>query len=194
MPGVVSEEPQPKRNKFMNVTLRIRPATIASLLGALVFVVAALSFTTEATAGVHKYDVCHVTNVPAEGDGHVISIADPGWPAHEAHGDEKLMVLSVTVDGDFCHVSTAPVEPVAVDDAVTTPVDTPVTIDVLANDSYAEPASVSVQTFPQYGILGINGVGIFEYTPNAGFVGTDSFIYQLCTGSCEATVTITVGP
>ena len=69
--------------------------------------------------------------------------------------------------------------------------------DVLANDIYVDPVVVSVQVFPQYGILGIVSGGIFEYTPNAGFVGTDSFTYQLCDtgGQCDtANVTITVGP
>ncbi len=70
-------------------------------------------------------------------------------------------------------------------------------MNVVANDSYDDLGSVSVQVFPQYGSLGIVNVGIFEYTPNEGFVGTDSFIYRVCDmgGSCDtATVTITVGP
>ena len=96
-----------------------------------------------------------------------------------------------------CYVSSAPVAPVAIDDEVTTPVDTPVTIDVLANDIFDGTVVVSVQVFPQYGILGIVDVGIFEYTPNTIFFGTDSFTYQICDtgGQCDtATVTITVGP
>jgi len=90
-----------------------------------------------------------------------------------------------------------PAAPIAVDDEVTTPVDTPVTIDVLANDFYDGQVIVSIQVFPQYGILGILDVGIFEYTPNPGFIGTDSFTYQICDniGLCDtATVTIAVGP
>jgi hypothetical protein len=161
----------------------------------LVVIAVALSPSAEVTAAADKVDVCHVTNVPNEGNGHIINIADPAWPAPD-NGDGT------------CHVETAPVAPVAVDDSASAPVNTytegpnqcsedytPVTIDVLANESYSDPVFVSVQTFPQQGCLGIAGVGIFEYTPNAGFVGTDSFTYQICDtdGQCDtATVTINV--
>ena len=164
------------------------------LLGALVVVAVTLAPTMEVTAGQLKLDVCHVTNVPNEGDGHVITIADPAWPAHEAHGDKEVEDSAVTDNGDgTCHVSTLD----AVDDEVPPPVDTAVTIDVLANDIYVPSAVVSVQVFPQYGILGIVDAGVFEYTPNIGFSGTDSFIYQLfdASGQCDtATVIIIVGP
>jgi len=88
-------------------------------------------------------------------------------------------------------------EPEAVDDEVTTPVDTPVTIDVLANDSYDSPVVVSLQVGPSYGLVGPWVDGTITYSPNAGFFGTDSFIYQICYtfGLCDsATVTIIVGP
>ena len=181
----------------MNITRRIKLLAAISLLGALLVTAVALSPAAEVVAAAAKPDVCHLTNVPEQGDGHIITIADPALPAHEAHGDKEIDPNdpSVTDNGDgTCHVSTAPD---AVDDAVSTSVDTPVTIDVLANDIYVGTVVVSVQVFPQYGILGIVGGGVFEYTPNAGFVGTDSFTYQVCNtaGQCDtATVTITVGP
>lgn len=144
----------------------------------------------------NKIDICHVTD-PATGDGVVRTIQEKNWPKHEAHGDGKLGDGTVTVNADgTCHVCTAPD---AVDDAVTTPVDTPINIDVLANDCYIEPVVVSVQVSPQNGFLGPVDVGTVPYTPNAGFIGTDSFTYSICdtaTGQCSgtATVTITVGP
>ena len=176
----------------MNITHELKLLTVLSRLGALVVMAVALSPPGEVTAAAEKVDVCHVTNVPAEGDGRVISIADPAWSTHLSHGDRKIGESGVTVDGSNCRVSQAPV---AVDDFPTTPVDTPVEIDVLANDSYTDPVTVSVQVFPQYGTLGIVNIGIFEYTPNPGYVGIDSFIYQICNnaGQCDtATVTITV--
>ncbi len=181
----------------MNIKHGIKLLTVE--LGALVVIAVALSLTTEATAAVEKYDVCHVTNVPTLGDGHVISIADPGWPAHESHGDKKFGQPGVMfgMGAEICHVVTEPVAPVAVDDEVTIPMDTPVTINVLANDIYDDPVFVSVQEFPQYGILEAPSDGIIEYTPNAGFVGTDSFTYQITDSDGlfdTATVTITVGP
>jgi hypothetical protein len=182
----------------MKITHGIKLLTVVLLLGVLIVVAVTLAPTMEVTAGQSKSDVCHVTNVPEAGDGHVITIADPAWPAHEAHGDKFVTDPSVTVNEDgTCHVSECPEVPVAVDDEVTTPVDTPVTIDVLANDIYCDPVVVSVSPLPQDGILGIVDVGIFEYTPNAGYVGNDSFTYQITdTGgqSDTATVAITVGP
>ena len=179
----------------MNITHELKLLTVLSRLGALVVMAVALSPPGEVTAGAEKVDVCHVTNVPEQGDGRVISIADPAWSTHEAHGDKRIDIDSgVTVDGSNCRVSQAPV---AVDDTVTTPVDTPVTIYVLENDSYTDPVIVSVQVFPQKGTLGIVGTGIFEYTPNPGYVGIDSFTYQICNnaGQCDtATVTINVSP
>jgi hypothetical protein len=97
----------------MNIKHRIKLLTVQ--LGALVVITVALSLTTEATAAVDKWDICHVTNVPTEGDGHVISIADPGWPAHESHGDKKLGEPGVMFD---MGAVTCFVKPVAVDDAL----------------------------------------------------------------------------
>ncbi len=168
---------------------------LLTVLGALIVIAVALSLTTEATAAMSKLDICHVTNVPTEGDGHVISIADPAWPAHAEHGDEMIGTPSVTVNEDgTCHASTAPV---AVDDAVTTPADTPFTIDVLANDSYVDPIIVSVQSGPSDGFLGPWADGTITYSPQEVFVGDDEFTYQICDSSnlCDtAIVTITVGP
>ena len=46
----------------------------------LLFVVVVIfSATTMVFAGQEKDDVCHVTNDPKPGDGHVISIAEPAW-------------------------------------------------------------------------------------------------------------------
>jgi hypothetical protein len=149
------------------------------------------------TEGQLKVDVCHVTNVPAEGDGVVISIADPAWDALEAHGDKKIGegVLGVTDHGNgTCHVSTAPI---AVDAEVTTPQDTAVTTDVLANDIYVDPVTPATVDFPVNGTLGPWMGGTITNTPNTDFFGTDSFIYRI-TGiegaSDTATATITVGP
>lgn len=92
--------------------------------------------------------------------------------------------------------ATAPL--VAVDDFATTPINTPVIIDVVANDTGIVPGTVAVQTFPAGGLVN-NGDGTFTYTPPSPvFQGTDTFTYngQDATGtmtSNTATVTITVG-
>jgi hypothetical protein len=89
--------------------------------------------------------------------------------------------------------------PVANDDSATTPLDTPVTIDVVANDTdpdgNLDPTSVTVQSGPSSGIAVPNGDGTITYTPALGISGPDSFVYQVCdTGLlCDtATVNVTV--
>jgi hypothetical protein len=89
--------------------------------------------------------------------------------------------------------------PVAVDDAVATGRDQPVTINVLANDSDADgdPLTVSAIGTPLHGTATTDGQTII-YTPTPSFVGVDSFTYTILDGrggAATATVTITVsGP
>jgi VCBS repeat-containing protein len=94
--------------------------------------------------------------------------------------------------------------PVASDDAVSTPVDTPVLIDVAANDTDVDgnldPTTTNttcVTCFePSSGALVNHGDGTFTYTPNPGFGGPDSFVYEICDTDLQcatATVSIAVG-
>ncbi|MGH1368910.1 MAG: Ig-like domain-containing protein, partial [Maritimibacter sp.] len=83
------------------------------------------------------------------------------------------------------------------DDNDTTSVNTPVLIDVLANDSDPEGDSFEVvdNTDPSNGSVVDNGDGTFTYTPDAGFTGTDTFTYTIedDKGATDiATVTVTV--
>ena len=86
-----------------------------------------------------------------------------------------------------------------VDDSASTGEDTTVTIDVLGNDTDIDdgldPASVTVTGDPGNGTTGVNPDGSIDYTPDAGWSGSDSFTYEVCdfTGLCDsATVDITV--
>lgn len=70
---------------------------------------------------------------------------------------------------------------------------------VLANDSDADGDNLTVElspvTAPTHGTLALNPDGTYRYTPNAGFVGSDSFIYRVLdgnNGSDTATVFISV--
>ena len=88
--------------------------------------------------------------------------------------------------------------PFVVDDAVFTPVDTAVSIPVLANDLgfSGNPLTATVGNQPRSGVVTDDGTGTFVYTPNAGFVGVDSFTYAAADGvggSATATVTVNVG-
>ena len=82
--------------------------------------------------------------------------------------------------------------PVAVDDTATTPQNTAVTINVLANDSDPDGDALSVISFtqPSNGAVTLNGTTM-TYTPAAPFTGIDSFTYSLAVG-VTATVRVTV--
>ena len=81
----------------------------------------------------------------------------------------------------------------------------PVNIDILANDNDIPTLGALTTTAPSSGTLLFNNNGTPNnpsddsviYTPDDGFLGTDSFEYTLCdnVGNCStATVTILVNP
>ncbi|RME75487.1 MAG: tandem-95 repeat protein, partial [Chloroflexi bacterium] len=89
--------------------------------------------------------------------------------------------------------------PVAVDDTGTTPRDTPITINVVANDSDpdSDPLTVDSVTQPSKGVVVNNGDGTVTYTPknNPSGEGTFTFEYTISDGkggTATGTVTITV--
>lgn len=89
--------------------------------------------------------------------------------------------------------------PQAIDDATTTPQDTPVTIDVLANDTDpdGDPLAVGSVTQPGHGTATIEADDTVIYAPALGFTGGDSFTYDACDDAgpplCDAaTVSVTV--
>ena len=74
-----------------------------------------------------------------------------------------------------------PEAPDVVDDSATTDENVAVTIDVLANDTDADRDSFSVIDVgtANNGVASINSDGTVEYTPNSGFIGSDSFTYTV---------------
>ena len=84
------------------------------------------------------------------------------------------------------------VVPVAVDDSVTTAKGTPVTISVLANDILNGAVTPTVVTHPTNGTAVENTNGTVEYRPYTGFVGTDSFVYEICNGTGCSSATVIV--
>ncbi|WP_448622973.1 Ig-like domain-containing protein [Dickeya fangzhongdai] len=86
--------------------------------------------------------------------------------------------------------------PVAGADTATTAEDTPVTVDVLANDADVDgnPLTVTAATAGN-GTVVINADGTLTYTPNANFNGTDTVTYTVSDGAggvATGTLTITV--
>jgi len=117
-------------------------------------------------------------------------------------------LVTTTTDGEACWapsdaqfvVDTINDAPTARDDAYSVSVNDSLVVSaaggVLANDSDPEgdclTAVLTVE--PTAGTVTLNANGSFTYTPNAGFTGTDTFLYVADDGelSTEATVRITV--
>ena len=79
----------------------------------------------------------------------------------------------------------------AVDDAYTAVIDTPLAVDapgVLANDSGGGVLSVVDQ--PDSGTVALAQDGSFTYTPNPGFEGVDTFVYELASTTPAAPIDV----
>ena len=146
-----------------------------------------------------------VDGLPA--GGYRVEMDDATIPADLGTAPPVTLTLGAgetDLDVDFPLVGNRP--PVAVDDSAVTDQDTPVVISVLGNDSDPDGHAFAVDstTPPLNGTVVVNPDGTITYTPNSGFVGTDTFTYTICevggpvggvpaTGLCDtATVTVTV--
>ena len=103
--------------------------------------------------------------------------------------DPATTVVTTTIDG----------HPIGENDTSSTIVNTPVSGNVLTNDSDPDGDPLTVTTTavtpPTNGAVTLNPDGTYTYTPNSGFTGTDSFEYEVCDdgGNCTtAIVTIKV--
>ncbi len=92
---------------------------------------------------------------------------------------------------------------VANPDTATTPANTPVTIGILGNDKDPEnqidTAGITIPDSTNHGTITVNPNGTITYTPDPGYVGKDTLIYQICDKgmpvTCDtAIVIITVTP
>ncbi|MCV7419785.1 tandem-95 repeat protein [Mycobacterium yunnanensis] len=127
--------------------------------------------------------------------------AHPGFLGEDSFtytiADSRNQTATATVTITVVNAGYTP-PPFVVGDAVFTPVDTAVSITVLANDFgfSGNPLTATVGNQPRSGVVSDDGTGTFVYTPNAGFVGVDSFTYAAADGvggSSTATVTVNVG-
>ncbi|TXT22257.1 MAG: outer membrane adhesin-like protein, partial [Planctomycetota bacterium] len=103
------------------------------------------------------------------------------------------------IDSDIVTVtlSVSNYAPGASDDYFSTGKDQVLSDNILNNDYEmdSDPVAITVLTQPSHGMISIGTNGSLSYTPDSGFVGTDSFTYQLNDGledSNVATVTIDV--
>ncbi len=114
-------------------------------------------------------------------DGSFTYTPDPGF-------DETDSFIYDANDGTLSTSATVMIvvdRPTANPDNATTPVNTPVIINVAANDTDPEGnqflvlSSIAITTQPAHGIVSVSDTGMVTYTPNAGFVGTDTFAYTI---------------
>ena len=78
---------------------------------------------------------------------------------------------------------TVPFPPMLADDHGFTTTNTPVDINLVANDADADGrivlTTVTLLTQPEHGIATVNPQGVCTYAPGPGFAGSDKFSYQL---------------
>ena len=117
------------------------------------------------------------------------------YVANDGQADSSPATVTMTVDA----VNHAPT---TADDSYSTLENQPLSIPtagVLANDQDpdGDALTAALTTGPANGAVDLAADGSFEYTPNAGFSGTDSFTYVANDGQADsspATVTLTVNP
>jgi len=157
------------------------------------------------------------TTNPANGS---VSINDNGTP-----NDPTDDIVTYTPDPDYngpdtfdytvcnimgdCSTATVTIDvlPIvdAIDDSIATNENQPVDIDILANDNDLPSLGTLTTTNPSNGTVVVNDNGTpndpsddnVTYTPNNGFLGTDTFTYTVCDdlSNCStATVTVVVNP
>ena len=131
-------------------------------------------------------------------------------PANNFTGNDSFTYSVKDTEGASTLAATVTVTVVPVNDAplanpdfATTAEETPVSIDVLANDSDSDNAlnvnSLSIASGPSNGSAVVESTtGTILYTPKKDYTGNDSFTYSIQdvegTTSLAATVTITVTP
>ena len=129
-------------------------------------------------------------------------------PNPDYNGPDSFDYTVCNTTGD-CSTATVTVDvlPIvdALPDSIATIEDIAVDIDILANDNDIPTVGTLTNTSPADGTAVINNNGTpgdpsdddITYTPNPGYIGTDSFTYTLCDNlsNCStATVTILVNP
>jgi VCBS repeat-containing protein len=102
------------------------------------------------------------------------------YKANDGTADSNTVAVTITISPDNKG-------PVAVNDSITTPMNTPVTITVLDNDTDPDgnPLTVTAITDPINGTAVINPDYTILYTPDTDYLGLDAFTYTISDG--EAT-------
>jgi len=103
-----------------------------------------------------------------------------GWDSFQYRAFDGWLYGNTTTA--FVQITPQNDAPVAAPDSARTPVNTPITIDVLATDTDVEGGPLRVAAIvspPTQGGVVNNAVNV-TYTPGPGYVGNDFFEYQVC--------------
>jgi Bacterial Ig domain len=141
----------------------------------------------------HVVATASASTLAATSPASILYTPDPGFV-----GVDTFKYTMSTPNGTstaLVSVTVVPPPPVATDDTASTVSGQPVTIDVRGNDNANGGGALTVQSVgdPGNGTARISD-GKVVYTPDDGFVGTDTFTYTVATefGTDTATVTVTV--
>jgi hypothetical protein len=113
------------------------------------------------------------------------------YHVQDEDGEEATAQVTVTVTEGSSENN----DPDAVNDDRTTEVNTPIEINVLGNDTDPDDDTLTVisTTNGLNGTVEINADGTVTYTPETGFIGSDTFTYTISDGNGgEDTATVTV--
>jgi large repetitive protein len=146
-----------------------------------------------------------ITKLPSKGTATVNDNGTPTNPADDrinfvpalnANGLDTLIYQICDSNGDcdtaLLVINIVPVndKPIANEDATSTPINTAINITVMTNDSDVENGlvanSVFVTELPNNGNTVDNPDGTITYTPNTGFIGTDTLVYEICDNGSPA--------
>jgi hypothetical protein len=138
--------------------------------------------------------------ISVSGTGEIVYRPNVGFAGSDSFTYEVLDTSGVASNPAVVSIEVLPaLEQIAFDDMATTVVDTAVAIVVLANDDLSfdiVPGTVSVKNGPSNGTTVVDPTtGVVNYSPDLGFIGTDSFDYAVNVhhiGVVEAAVTIVV--
>lgn len=146
---------------------------------------------------INNVSLCVLTNGIAVGtDSACIVICDD-------YGVCDTTYVYITVVPDTGNPCANSLPPDAVDDTATAQLNTPVNIDILANDTFGNCLPVELTVLdqntggigPHHGLTVVNPDQTVNYIPNQDYCGPDTFQYVLCNpvGCDTATVAINIG-